>query len=81
MWGYLVEHKLLFNADSFTIDQFIGGAPFTHGFTNDSPGRAAVWLGYRIAGRFMERNKEYTLSNLMNVTDYQSILNRARYNP
>jgi hypothetical protein len=81
MWGYLVEHKMLFNSDSFTIDQFIGGAPFTHGFTNDSPGKAAVWLGYRIVVRFMERNKEYTLSNLMNETDYQSILNRARYNP
>ena len=81
MWAHLVEHKLLFTTEGFTINQFTSGAPFTHGFTNESPGRAVVWLGYRIVRRFMERNKDYDLSKLMEETDYQSILNRARYNP
>jgi hypothetical protein len=81
MWSHLIEHKLLFNTEPFTISQFISGAPFTHGFTNESPGKAAVWLGYRIVSRFMERNKDFSLSMLMDETDYQSILNRARYKP
>jgi hypothetical protein len=81
MWAHLIEHKLLFNSEQFTIGQFISGAPFTHGFTNESPGKAAVWLGYRIVTKFMERNKEYNLAMLMEETDYQSILNRARYKP
>ena len=81
MWAYLIEHKMLFNADSFTIKKFVNDAPFTHNFTRESPGRAAVWLGYRIVERFMERNKDYTLSMLMAETDYQKILNRSKYNP
>jgi hypothetical protein len=81
MWAYLIEHKLLFTTDNFTINQFVSGAPFTKGFPQDSPGKATVWLGYRIVSRFMDRNKNYTLEMLMNEKDYQSILNRARYNP
>ncbi|MFP4556708.1 MAG: hypothetical protein ACLFNU_07545 [Bacteroidales bacterium] len=81
MWGHLVEHKLLFTTEQFTINQFVGDAPFTHGFTKESPGKAAVWLGYRIVSRFMRRNNDYTLSMLMNEKDYQSILKKSRYNP
>lgn len=81
MWGYLVEHKLLFDTDNFTINQFVSGAPFTKGFPPESPGRAAVWLGYRIVSRFMDRNSDYDLQQLMLEKDYQSILARARYNP
>jgi hypothetical protein len=81
MWAYLVEHKMLFTTDNFVINQFVSGAPFTKGFPPESPGKAAVWLGYRIVTRFMDRNKDYTLDMLMNEKDYQSILSRARYNP
>lgn len=81
MWAHLIEHKLLFNTEEFTINQFVSGAPFTHGFTKESPGRAAVWLGYRIVSKFMKRNNDYSLTMLMNEKDYQSILNRSRYNP
>jgi hypothetical protein len=81
MWAHLIEHKLLFSTESFTINQFISDAPFSHGFTRESPGRAAVWLGYRIVNKFMEQNKDYKISDLMNEGDYQKILSLARYNP
>jgi len=81
MWSYLVEHKLLFDTETFTINQFVGEAPFTKGFPPESPGKASVWLGYRIVRQFMDRNKDYSLEQLMNETDYQHILNAARYNP
>ncbi len=81
MWAHLVEHKLLFSTEQFTINQFVGEAPFTKAFTNESPGKASIWLGYRIVSRFMNRNKDYSLSMLMNETDYLSILSRSGYNP
>ncbi|MDD2550814.1 MAG: hypothetical protein PHD00_12060 [Bacteroidales bacterium] len=81
MWAYLVEHKLLFTSETFTINQFVNNAPFTKGFPTESPGKAAVWLGYRIVQKFMDRNKDYSLEQLMNETNYQHILNEARYNP
>lgn len=81
MWAYLVEHKLLFSTESFTIRKFIGDAPFTHGFPKESPGRAAVWIGFRIVSRYMERNQTLTLHQLMDEKNYQKILNESRYNP
>ncbi len=81
MWTYLVEHKLLFSTESFTIQKFIGEAPFTQGFPEESPGRAVAWVGYRIVKEYMDRNKEISLAMLMNERDYQKILNRSKYKP
>lgn len=81
MWTHLVEHKLLFNTEQFTINQFIGDAPFTQGFTQESPGKAAVWLGYRIVSKYMEKNKRCTLYDLMKEDNYQQILTLSLYNP
>jgi uncharacterized protein YjaZ len=81
MWTYLIEHKQLFSTESFAIQRFIGDAPFTQGFPNESPGRAVVWIGYRIVKEYMNRNKEVTLAMLMNERDYQKILNRSKYTP
>ena len=81
MWEYLVENKKLFITDGFSINQFIGEAPFTKDFSNESPGRSAVWLGYRIVNAYMKRNKDISIRELMMETDYQKILNVSRYNP
>ena len=81
MWAFLVEHKLLFNNDKFTIDQFIQDGPFTKDFSQDSPGRAAVWLGYRVVRSYMDNNRDVSLGDLMKETDYLKILNLSNYNP
>lgn len=81
MWTTLVEQKLLFDTNAFTITKHIKEAPFTHSFSQDSPGRAAVWLGYRIVQAYVEANPDVTLKELMNITDYQSILNKSKYRP
>jgi hypothetical protein len=81
MWAYLIENKLLFSTDNFRISQFINSGPFTKDFSTDSPARAAVWLGYQIIESYMQRNKEVSLSELLAETDFQKILNEARYNP
>ncbi len=81
MWQYLVEHDLIFKTDQFLIKKLIGDAPFTSYFTNESPGRASVWIGFRIVESYMSKNKGTTLENLMNNTDIQGILEKAKYNP
>ena len=81
MWTHLIENKLLFDTDHFTIRKLVNPAPFTQLFTHESPGRAGAWLGYRIVSRFMQRNPDYTLKMLMNETDYQMILSKSRYSP
>jgi hypothetical protein len=81
MWQYLIEHNLLFNTDQFVIRKLTGEAPFTSFFSNESPGKAAVWTGFRIVESYMMKNKDITLGELMNTTDIQGILEKAKYSP
>ena len=81
MWTYLIEHDLLFSGDPLIIRKLTGEAPFTSYFTNESPGRASVWIGFRIIEKFMQNNPEMGLEELMKMTDYQKILTGAKYNP
>ena len=81
MWQYLIENDLLFNADQFTIRKLVEEAPFTSYFTNESPGRAAVWLGFRIVESYMMKNPAIKIEEMMVETDIQAILEKAKYNP
>jgi hypothetical protein len=81
IWEYLVSNDLLFSTDSFMIRKFTGEAPFTSYFTEDSPGRAVVWTGFRIIERYMRNNPDVTLKELMEMSDCQAIITGARYKP
>lgn len=81
MWTYLIENDLLFNTDQFTIRKLTGEAPFTSYFTRESPGRAAVWLGFRIVESYMMRNPGITIEEMMNNTDIQLVLDKSKYSP
>ena len=81
MWQYLIEKDLLFSTDQLTIRKLTGEAPFTSYFTNESPGRAAVWIGFRIVESYMVKNPDISLDELMKNVDIQLILEKAKYNP
>jgi hypothetical protein len=81
MWQYLVEHNLLFSTDQLTKRKLTGEASFTTYFSNESPGRAAVWTGFRIIESYMLKNRDISLGDLMRNTDVQGILDKAKYNP
>jgi len=81
MWEYLVEYKKLFASDPFTISQFIHEAPFTKDFSQESPGRVAIWIGYQIVSSYMAKNRDVSHGELMAENDYQNILNLSKYNP
>jgi hypothetical protein len=81
MWQYLITQDLLFKTDMLTIRKLTGEAPFTSYFTNESPGRAAVWIGFRIVEEYMMNNPGLALEGLMQTVDIQLILEKAKYNP
>ena len=80
MWAELVDKKMLFSTDQITINKLIGPAPFCALFTRESPGRAVIWLTYRIIESYMKNNK-LSLEVLLNENDYQKILREAKYKP
>lgn len=81
MWTYLVEKKLLFSRDAMDIRKLTGAAPFTYFFSNESPGRAGAYIGWRIFSEFARRSPQMSFSQLMNETDYEKILRVSKYNP
>ena len=81
MWTYLVEHKMLYNSDYLIVNKLIGDGPFTQFFTRESPGKASVWLGYRIVESYMKKNSSISLPALMQENDCHKILRMSRYNP
>jgi hypothetical protein len=81
MWSYLAEHKLLFSTDYLTIHKLVYPGPFTKFFTRESPGRAAVWLGYQIILAYMDNNENVSMQQLMDDNNYQKILKMSKFKP
>lgn len=81
MWTFLVEQKLLFHSDGIKIAQFTEDGPFTKFFGNNSPPRAANWIGLQVVKQYMKKNPEVSTEALMNNTDYEEILRHSGYNP
>jgi len=81
MWSTLVEQKHLFATDHMLVRKYVGEAPFTSFFGQESPGRAGRYLGYKIMEAWMENHSEKTFRDMMQVTDPHRVLSRARYRP
>jgi gliding motility-associated lipoprotein GldB len=81
IWGYIIEQKHLFNTQYRTIIKYINDGPFTPGMPDDSPSRTGIWVGLQIVKEFMQKNEEYTLSDLMKENDYGMILRSSLYQP
>lgn len=80
-WTFFVEQKLLYSTDSSVKRAYINHSPFTSSFTQKSPGRTGVWIGWQIVRSYMNKNPEVSLRQLMRNDDYQMILNDSNYSP
>jgi hypothetical protein len=80
MWAYLIENKVLFTTNYLRIKNFVGSAPFTKDFGNESPPRSGVWLGWQIVRSYM-KNNSVSLQELMKMDDYYIILKDSQYDP
>lgn len=81
MWSYLVDKKLIYTLERLDIRKFIGDAPFTNVFTDISPGRTGVWIGWQIVRSFMDNHRDVSLEQLMKMNDAQFLLSQSKYYP
>lgn len=89
MWDYIKENKHLYSYDRLTISKYINPAPHTAYFpydeskdnTPEAPGKAGIWLGWRIVGSYMKKHENATINDLMELTDSQKLLEESGYNP
>jgi len=80
MWESILRLQHLYSTDPLVISRYIGEAPRTSFFPEDSPGRAAAWTGYRIVEKYMDLQQEATIPELFE-TKAQNILSRSLYRP
>jgi hypothetical protein len=81
IWATFVDKKLLFSSTNSENQKFISEAPFSPGFSKESPGKIGYFIGYRIVESYMQNNLNVTLAALMENHDSHLILNRSKYKP
>jgi gliding motility-associated lipoprotein GldB len=81
MWDYLVSERQLYETSQLVSAKYINPAPFTVNFTQESPGQAAIWIGWQIIKSYMDNNPSVTLPELIKNLDYQKILEQSKYKP
>lgn len=81
MWRYMAEYKHLFSTDRLTVGKYCDPAPSTSFFPQESPGRSALFIGYKIIQSYLDSNKNLTLEDLMNNNNASEILEKSGYNP
>jgi hypothetical protein len=83
IWAYFIENNLLYESDYLKIQKYIAEAPFTPGIgeKSDSAPKLGIWTGWQIVKKYMDKNPELTLQQLMQEGDAQKILNESKYKP
>lgn len=81
VWAFLIENQKLYSKDMNDMQKFIYDGPFTSFFGEESPPRLGWFIGWRIVCSFMENNKDFDLSTLMQEYDAQKILQLSGYKP
>ena len=81
MWESLIYTKDLYSASILVKNKYISDGPFTLPFTQESPGRAGVYIGWQIVESYMRNNEEISIQQLLQQPDAQLILNQSGYNP
>jgi len=83
IWAYFLQNDLLFNSDYLKIQRYLAEAPFTPGIgdNSESAPKLGVWAGWQIVRKYMEKNPDVTLQQLLLEKDPQKILTESKYKP
>lgn len=81
IWAYLLQQELLLSTNYRGFQKIISPSPNVPGMPPDAPGRLGNWIGERIVDRFVARNPEISLSELMQMNDAQKIMAESKYRP
>ena len=81
IWARMIEQKHLFSSELPLVRKYINDAPFTAPISQDSPGRLGTWIGWQIVESYMNKNKDVSLRQLLEMNDYQKLLEASGYRP
>ncbi|MCR4828942.1 MAG: hypothetical protein K5864_05710 [Bacteroidales bacterium] len=79
VWGYFIQHNLLYDQDFNHFHNFVDEAPKTNAFSDSAP-RTTDYIGWQIVKSYMKNNK-VSLKELFENKDSQGILLASEYKP
>lgn len=81
IWTWFVQENLLYNTDYPRIQKYFSEAPFTPelGENNESAPKLGSYIGWMIVRKYMERNPQISLKELLEQQDAQQILEDAKF--
>jgi len=80
IWNLFVQNNFLQTIDNNIIKNYIGEGPKTQELGDESPGNIGSFAGWQIVKKYMSKNPEKKLSELMN-TPAETIFQEAKYKP
>jgi len=80
IWEFLVHEDMLFSKKEIEFRSFVNYAPFAKGMPQESPGRVAYYIGYKMVNEYMDNNK-IDIEQLMYLTDSRKFLQESKYKP
>lgn len=81
VWVHLLSEDLLYETNRKKTRSLIEVSPTSKGMPQESPGRTANYIGYKILKKFQDRNPNISLDSLIQIKDAQYLLDNARYKP
>jgi hypothetical protein len=81
IWSLFIEKKMLFSTDPSHYIKFLGEAPKSSGFPEEAPDRIGVWVGWQIVKKYMDKNTDLSLPQLIAEKDALKILEQSGYKP
>ena len=77
----VLDKELIYSTDPSETIKYFGEAPFTTGFSKESPGRTGWWIGWQIIRSYMNNYPETTILELISLDNNQEILTKTKYKP
>ena len=81
IYTFLFSENLLYDHQVKVVYPLVERRPHSKGMPPEAPGRASVYIGYKIISGYMEKHPEMTLKELIQVTDGVEILKQSKYKP
>lgn len=83
VWTYLVNEELLYSTNYRGYSGVIVDAPFSKGLNvpQEAPAKIAIWAGWQIVRRYMDKHPEVSLEQLLSDGDHDKILRESGYKP
>lgn len=81
VWEYMLSNEQMYTTDPMVIRRYLRPYPSSDFFGENSPGLIGVWIGTEIVSSFMKNNKDISIKELLDITDYELLLNESRFKP